>query len=115
MENTLTYSELQDLCLLKKISIAALTKKIGLTYQGLRSALDRQSLGVKYVAAICNTLQISPNQFFRLPENPIQIGNQVEQNGLVNMQQIQDGMDILRDQLAVKDRQIEILLNLLSK
>lgn len=115
MENTLTYNELQDLCYARKITIATLTNRIGLTRQGLLSALSRQSLGVRYVAAICNILQISPNQFFRLPEQPIKIGNHVEQNGIVNTQQIQEGMDILREQLAVKDRQIETLLNLLSK
>ena len=115
MSNTLTYSEVQDLAQSKKISMSDLSKRIGLTYAGLKVALERESLGVKYVAALCNSLQITPNQFFRLPDNPIAIGNQISQTGMVNMQQIQDGMDILKDQLAVKDQQIAQLLNLLNK
>ena len=115
MDNTLTYNELQDLCTARKITIGRLANHIGMTRQGLAGAMERQSLGVRYVAAICNFLQITPNQFFRIPEKPIQIGNHVEQNGMVNMQQIQSGMDILKDQLAVKDRQIEQLLTLLNK
>lgn len=115
MENTLNYFELQDICSAKKITIAELCKRIGITRQGLQSGLERQSLGVRFVTAICNELKITPNQFFRMPENTTIIGNNIQQTGAVNMQQIQDGMDILREQLAVKDRQIEQLLTLLNK
>lgn len=113
--NTLTYSELQDICESRKILVKDLCSAIGMTYMGLKSGLERQSLGVKYVSAICEILKITPNQFFRLPDTTTVIGNNVQQTGTFNLQQIQDGMDVLREQLAVKDRQIEQLLTLLNK
>lgn len=113
--NTLTYSELQDICESKKILVKDLCSAIGMTYMGLKSGLERQSLGVKYVSAICEMLKITPNQFFRIPENATIIGNNIQQTGAVNMQQVQDGMDILHEQLRKKDEQIDKLLTLLNK
>lgn len=115
MNNTLNYYELQDLCRARNFTVAELCGRVGITRQGLQSGLERQSLGVKYVFAICELLKITPNQFFRMPDTTTVIGNNVQQTGTINMQQIQDGMDVLHEQLAVKDRQIEQLLTLLNK
>ena len=114
MENTLTYSELQDLCSAKKITIAYLVKQINITRQGLMSALERQSLGVKYVIGICKILNITPNQFFRITDHSVSVGTINSQTGVVNVQQMQSSIDTLSQQLTKKDEQIATLLELLK-
>ena len=79
--NTLTYSELQDICESRKILVKDLCSAIGMTYMGLKSGLERQSLGVKYVSAICEILKITPNQFFRVSDKYQVIGNNIQQIG----------------------------------
>lgn len=112
--NTLTYSELQDICLAQKITMSEFVNAIGITYQGLKSALDRQSLGVKYVINICNLLHITPNQFFHLENNITNNNGYI--HGLLNTQNVGiAGIDVLKEQLTKKDEQIDKLLTLLNK
>lgn len=115
MTNTLSYSELQSICESKKILIKDLLNAIGLTYMGLKSGLERQSIGAKYVAAICEMLQITPNDFYHVHTDALVQHNNIEQTGIMNMQQVEIGMDTLRQQLAEKDKQIDKLLNILNK
>lgn len=111
----MVYSEVKDLCETKKITIAALADHIGMTRQGLKASLDNNKLSSDKLFMLCKYLQITPNQFFRIPENATIIGNNIQQTGAVNMQQVQNGIDILQQQLAKKDEQIDKLLTLLNK
>lgn len=114
MSKTLTYNELSDICNSKKILIKDLCSALGLTYMGLKSGLERQSLGVKYVFTICEILQITPNQFFRIADHSVSVGTINSQTGVVNVQQMQSSIDTLSQQLTKKDEQIATLLELLK-
>ena len=86
---------------------------IGITYMGLKSGLKRQSLGVKYVIAICETLNIWPNQFFGWSAVAAEQNN--TQNGIMNQSIDSKSIEILQSEIEQKNQQINILLNILNK
>lgn len=114
MANIMTYSELSDICDAKRILIKSVAESSGLTYDGLRNGMVKQSLGMTKVLRICETVGITPNQFFGWNEEKATYNtNQV---GMVNHQNIGVmGVEILQQQLATKDEQIKQLLQLLNK
>ena len=115
MNNTLSYSEVYDLCERKKIKIKDLCESVGMTYQGLKTSLETGKLSSDKVALLCKLLSITPNQFFQYPEQNSYLRNHVEQTGMVNMQNVQYGLDIIKEQLSIKDQQISSLLTILNK
>lgn len=114
MANILTYSELSDICDAKRILLKNVAESSGLTYDGLRNGMIKQSLGMIKVLRICEAVGISPNQFFGWNEEKATYNtNQV---GMVNNQNIgAAGIEILQQQLAIKDEQIKQLFELLKK
>lgn len=114
MANQLTYSEIVDLCAEKRITVTNLAKSTGMTLHGLKAGIQKQTLQSQVVFTICNLLGITPNRFFNWNEEKSTYStNQV---GVVNNQNIGAmGVEILQQQLAVKDEQIKQLLQLLNK
>ena len=117
----MTYSELCDILILKKILIKDVCESIGMTYPGLRDALNRDTLPIKKLISLCKVLQMSPNDFVRWKENPsqnytvTQVGMLNNQNaGTVGIELLQKQLEEKDRQLTAKDTQIERLLNLLN-
>lgn len=110
----MTYSELSDICDAKRILLKNVAESSGLTYDGLRNGMIKQSLGMIKVLRICEAVGITPNQFFGWNEEKSTYNtNQV---GVVNNQNIGAmGVEILQQQLATKDEQIKQLQQLLNK
>lgn len=114
MTNHLTYSEISDICAEKRITVTKLAENVKMTLHGLKYALQRQTVSSQVVSSICRELDITPNRFFRW-EDKCDTYN-TTQVGVMNNQNIgTTGIDILQQQLAVKDEQIVHLLNLLNK
>lgn len=113
MANIMTYSELSDICDAKRILLKNVAENSGLTYDGLRNGMNKQSLGMTKVLKICEYVGITPNQFFGVDSNQTVNATQL---GLSNTQNIgSSGIEILQQQLAVKDAQIDRLLSILNK
>ena len=113
MTKIMTYSELSDICEQKRILLKNVAENSGLTYDGLRNGMNKQSLGMIKVLKICESVGITPNQFFGIEDH--QTIN-ATQYGLSNSQNIGSaGIEILQQQLNKKDEQIDHLLNLLNK
>lgn len=110
----MTYNDLSDICDAKRILLKNVAQSSGLTYDGLRNGMIKQSLGMTKVLRICEAVGITPNQFFGWNEEKSTYNtNQV---GMVNNQNIgAAGIEILQQQLQTKDEQIKILLELLKK
>lgn len=114
MNNQLTYSEIADLCADKKITFAALAKSTGMTPHGLKYAIQKKTLQSGVISTVCNILSITPNQFFNWEADSSKFTT--TQVGVMNNQNIGAvGIEILQQQLQIKDEQIKQLLHLLNK
>ncbi len=114
MSKIMSYSELSDFCYDNKIEIKSLCERIGITTQGLAKGMKKQSLGMLVVKALCDELKITPNRFYGY-ETSGQTFN-TTQVGVMNSQNIgASNIEILHQQLSVKDEQIKHLLQLLNK
>lgn len=110
----MTYSELSDLCYARKISLTSVAESANMTLRGFRDGVNNRSLGIKALEAVCKRLEISPNEFLGWEEKCSTFNT--TQVGVMNNQSIgANGIDILQQQLAVKDEQIKQLLQLLNK
>lgn len=113
MINQLTYSEICDICAAKRITVTKLAERVEMTLHGLKGGLQRQTLSSQVIFSICKELGITPNQFFRW-ENGGDTFN-TTQVGVMNNQNIgSNGIELLQHQLAVKDEQIKVLMELLK-
>lgn len=114
MANIMTYSELSDLCYKKKISLTRIADCANMTLRGFREGMNKQTLGIRAILPICTELGITPNEFFGIDGSTSTFNtNQV---GVVNNQNIGAmGVEILQQQLAIKDEQIKQLFELLKK
>lgn len=113
MANIMTYSELSDICDAKRILLKNVAENSGLTYDGLRNGMNKQSLGMTKVLKICECVGITPNQFFGVDSNQTINATQL---GISNTQNIGAvSVELLQQQLSVKDEQINHLLELLKK
>ena len=110
----MNYSELQDLCYKKRISLTAVAECADMTLRGFRVGMNNRTLQIRVVEAVCKKLDITPNEFFgwdgdSSTYNTSMIGEN-HHNHIGSA-----GLDILQQQLDVKDRQIEHLMQLLKK
>ena len=111
----MVYSEIQDLCELRRFRISDIYRHLGMTYQGLKTSLDNGKLASDKVVLLCQKLSITPNEFFgwdKLNKNTYVNSN--VQNGNFNTQN-NATIDVLKQQLSVKDDQIKELLQLLKQ
>lgn len=109
----MTYSELSDLCYARKISLTSVAESANMTLRGFRDGMNNRTLGIKALEAVCKRLEISPNEFLGWEEKCSTFNT--TQVGVMNNQSIgSNGIDILQHQLAVKDKQINVLMELLK-
>lgn len=110
----MTYSELQDLCYKKRISMTSVADCANMTLRGFRVGMMNRTLQIKVVDSVCKMLGITPNDFFGW-DNDISTynTNMVGDNHHNNIGTA--GIEILQQQLATKDEQIKQLLQLLNK
>lgn len=110
----MTYNELQNLCEKRKMQIKEVTDALGMTYTGLRDALNRDTLSIKKLVPLCQLLGISPNDFFKWGSERESIYN-TTQVGMLNNQNVGImGIDILKEQLSQKDAYIKDLLEIIK-
>lgn len=114
MANQLTYSEILDLCAEKRITFASLAKSTGMTPHGLKYAIQKKTLQGGVIFTICSILNITPNKFFNWDSDSSTYNT--TQVGVMNNQSIgAAGIELLQQQLVIKDEQIKHLLELLKK
>lgn len=108
------FNELKRHCASMRVSVLKIAEETGITYDGLKQGITKQSLALRYVLPLCQALCITPNHFFGIPDKP---QKQQVQNGGRNNSQYMDSEAIsaLESQLIAKDRQIERLLELLAQ
>ena len=60
----MTYNELTELLRAKKMTVKELTQAIGMSRQGLQAAMDKGSISLHTIKAVCEAVRISPAYFF---------------------------------------------------
>lgn len=111
----MNYVEIKDLCERRKITVNDITCRIGMSYTGFKTSLETGKMSYDMIGKLCKELGITPNTFFGWEKiDPVTYIDSNIQNGNNNTQVVQV-MDALRDQLAVKDKQIERLLQIISE
>ncbi|MCM1443636.1 MAG: helix-turn-helix domain-containing protein, partial [Muribaculum sp.] len=107
MDKRVTYSELKEIVESRKMTMKDFCGLIGMSAPGFSSGWERQSISMRYIPFICNVLKITPNRLFGYDDSSLQQNNQ--QYGLLNTnnQSIYD-IDVLKEQIAVKDNQIAV-------
>lgn len=111
----LNYTEISDLCMRKGMLLKDLVGQLDMTLNGFRSSIDNQTLQAKKIMPLCKLLGISLAEFFGIrQDSDINYGN-MQKGGKKNTmsvggQELQQTIDILRDQLKKKDDQIDKLL-----
>lgn len=110
----MTYSELQDLCYEKRISMTSIAECADMTLRGFRTGMLNSTLQMKVVERVCRKLNITPNRFFNWDVDGAAYNT--TQVGVMNNQNIGTvGLEMLQQQLATKDEQIKQLQQLLNK
>lgn len=107
----MSYSDLRQILATNQIPLQMFAAEVGLTPEGLKRGLDKQSLAMRYVVPICKSLCITPNRFFGISEGG---SKQVQNGGLGNTQNMVQESDTLREQLKIKDEQISSLLDIIK-
>ena len=111
----MTYTEVQDLCERRKVTILDISTRIGMSYTGFKNSMETGKMSASKVALLCKELGITPNTFFGWEKiDPVTYIDSNVQNGHHNTQNI-EAVSILKQQLAVKDDQIKELLQLLKQ
>lgn len=100
----MNYKQFKELCDARKFQVNDICCHIEMSYQGLKAGLNSGKLGSDKVAALCKVIGISPNVFFGWekvePMSP---------TGDINPF-AQQTIDMLREQIAIKDEQISNLI-----
>ena len=110
----MNFSELKTRCERAHVSALKVAEEIGLSYEGLKKGIMNGSLAIRYVVPLCNSLGISPNELLGVLDS--KTGNsQVQNGGIGNVQNMDASTAILKEQLRIKDEQINKLLNIMSK
>ena len=101
----MVYSEIQDLCNFRKITVKEVCSNIGMTYQGFKTSLDTNKLSSDKIVLLCKVLDISPNDF--LGWKSVGTAQQI-QTGCVGNAQYMDtrAVELLQQQLSIKDKQL---------
>ncbi|MBQ0153814.1 MAG: hypothetical protein KBS70_03410 [Bacteroidales bacterium] len=113
----MNYDELRDLCKTAKISLSDVASELDMSLDGLKLAFERQSLPIRLVKPICEKFAISPNTFFGVIESrtgDVIHGNQNKFGRKQIINENKETIKILQDQLATKDEQIKMLMELLK-
>lgn len=103
----MNYTEFSDFCEKQGILVKSVLSSIEMTYSGIKTALDSQSISAKKLIKLCEALKISPNYFFGIPDST-EAG--LEHNYLKQQIEILNKViEMYNVQLKKKDEQIETL------
>jgi transcriptional regulator with XRE-family HTH domain len=108
----MNYSDLKELAESKNIMLKTICERIGYTRAGLRPAIDNETIELRKLKLLCETLRISPAQFFDNGTYGVTITTGHVQAGNGN-KIIIDNKDkeiyMLREQIADKNEIIRML------
>lgn len=93
------YSELKEIAESKNIMLKTICDEVGYTRAGLKPAIDNETIELRKLKILCNTLRISPATFFETGT----FGVMINAGGHV---QTGNGNKMI---LESKDREIELL------
>ena len=109
----MTYNEFTELCKAKNVLIKDVLLHIGYSRQGLRLALDNETIELRKLKLLCDYLRVSPAQFFDAGTfgAVINAGGHVQSGN--NNQMVLEGkereIELLREQLRDKEEIINLL------
>lgn len=106
------YNELKELAESKNIMLKTICDKVGYTRAGLRPAIDNETIELRKLKLLCETLRISPSQFFDNGTYGVTITTGHVQAGNGNKMIIENKdkeIAMLREQLADKNEIIRML------
>lgn len=102
----MNYKELKEILELKKISISELCNTIGYTRAGLQRALDNQTIELRKLKLICETVRISPALFFENGSFGIIQNSTTENKNELHL--LQNENELLREQIRDKNEIISL-------
>lgn len=109
----MTFNNLKIMCDNAHVTVTKVAQEVGISYDGLKKGINQQSLSFRYIPQLCQSLGITPNQFFGYTDKKGVC--QTQNGGVGNTQIVDQGIEALREQLRAKDEQINKLLNIISK
>lgn len=98
----MNYNDLTELAKAKNILLKTICDKVGYTRAGLKPAIENETIELRKLKVLCDTLRISPSQFFETGTYGITINTGGQS---ANSQ---------KQLIDIKDREIEMLKQLLS-
>lgn len=108
----MNYSELKELAESKNIMLKTICERIGYTRAGLRPAIDNETIELRKLKLLCETLRITPAQFFdngtygvTITTGHVQAGN----GNKIVIENKDKEIYMLREQLADKIEIIRML------
>lgn len=113
----MNYNKLKCIAEEKGYTMKMLAEKIGISTAGLKKGIDKVKLGWDYISKICDTLSISPNQFFGWEEETPSVGSGNFASHITggNTQNSNEAIKALNSQLKEKDKQIDRLLKIIER
>ena len=111
----MNYNDVAILAKQKNLTVTQFASEIGLTRQGLQTAINNKTMAMDKVINLCNILSISPNDFFGWEETEARPGVYAANISGINTQNSNEAIKALNEQLKEKDKQIGRLLTLLEK
>lgn len=113
----MTYTELRDITEKKGILIKSVAAAVDMTTQGLQASIENQTIPAKKILPLCKILGITLNEFFGVEDQrygDVIHGNQNKFGRKQIINENKETIKILQDQLATKDEQIKMLMELLK-
>lgn len=109
----MTYEELKKHCDQMHVSVLKVAEEVGISFDGLKKGVSNGSLALRHILPLCESLCITPDQFFGLKgDGGVR---QVQNGGYHNTQAVDTtGVAALEKQLEAKDKQIEQLLEIIK-
>lgn len=111
------YNDLQEILKVKKILVKDLCEAIGYTRRGLQTSIDNETIELRKLKLLCDTLRITPAQFFDNGAYGVTISTGHVQAGNGNKIIIENKdreIEMLKQRLNDKNELIEMLRDKIS-
>lgn len=108
----MNYSELKEIAESKNIMLKTICDKVGYTRAGLKPAIDNETIELRKLKVLCDTLRITPAQFFDTGSYGVTISTGHVQAGNGNKIVIENKdreIEMLKQRLNDKNEIIEML------
>lgn len=116
------YNDLRILMNQKRLVLKNVCQQMGITSNGFKKAIERQTLPEKNIRILCGLLDISPNEFFVWDDPSANVGVYASNISGVNTQNSNEAILALEKELKEqhgiikeKDKQINKLLAIIEK